>query len=126
VPDADFFGKPRFCSQCGRPVIVEGATFCKECGASLEAGGTFGREIRSRRTISFLLSVVPGLGHVYQGHLLRGIIWFFGVAMAYGAGPIGYLIHLICAVNAASYGSTGEPSWRRRRRRRSGRLSARF
>ena len=33
---------------------------------------------------------------------MRGVMWFFGVAIAYGAGPIGYLLHLICAASAAS------------------------
>lgn len=55
--------------------------------------------------VAFLLSVIPGLGHIYQGHPMRGVLWFFGVASAYGAGNIGYLLHLICAVSAASYGS---------------------
>ena len=78
-----------------------------------------------RATIAFLLSIIPGLGHIYQGHPARGVMWFFGVAMAYGAGPIGYLIHLICAISAASYGSTRYDDGRRRRRdRRMDRFSA--
>ena len=46
----------------------------------------------------------------------RGVMWFFGVAIAYGAGPIGYLLHLICAVSAASYGTIRYDERRRRRR----------
>ena len=105
--------------------MVEGAGFCKDCGASLDGSGIIPREIGMRPLFAFLLSVVPGLGHIYQGHAMRGIVWFFGVAMAYGAGPIGYLLHLICAVSAASYGSTRYDERRRgRRRRRIDRVSA--
>jgi hypothetical protein len=33
---------------------------------------------------------------------MRGILWFFGVSFAYGLGPpLGILIHIICAANAA-------------------------
>jgi len=78
-----------------------------------------------RPLIAFGLSIIPGLGHLYQGQLLRGVMWFFGVAIAYGAGPIGYLLHLICAVSAASYGSNRRDERRRRRHgRRIDRVSA--
>jgi hypothetical protein len=80
-----------------------------------------------RPVVAFLLSVIPGLGHFYQGHAMRGVVWFFGVAIAYGAGPIGYLLHLICAVSAATYGSNRHEERRRRRRsRRADRVSAHF
>lgn len=68
--------------------------------------------------IAFFLSIIPGLGHLYQGHAMRGVIWFFAVVVAYGAGPIGYLLHLICAASAASYGTTHYENRRRRRRAR--------
>ncbi len=85
------------------------------------------REIGMRPLIAFLLSVIPGLGHIYQGQAMRGVIWFFGVAIAYGAGPIGYLLHLICAVSAASYGSNRYNERRSRRRsRRIDRVSVHF
>ena len=32
---------------------------------------------------------------------MRGVMWFFVVVVAYGAGPLGYLLHLICAASAA-------------------------
>ncbi len=84
--------------------MVEGATFCKDCGAPLEATGPIARDLGMRPVIAFVLSVVPGLGHVYQRHPWRGIGWFFGVMIAYGASPpLGFLLHLICAANAAVY-----------------------
>ena len=79
-----------------------------------------------RPLFAFLLSIIPGLGHIYQGHVVRGIVWFFAVAIAHSAGPIGYLLHLICAVSAASYGSPRYDERRRRRRRRIDRVSANF
>ena len=125
VPDGDFFDRPRFCSRCGLPIIVEGASFCKSCGAALDGSGPIRRDLRMRPLIAFGLSIIPGLGHHYQGQLLRGVMWFFGVAIAYGAGPIGYLLHLICAVSAASYGSNRRDERRRRRHgRRIDRVSA--
>src|SRR5208283_939805 len=116
----------RFCSRCGLPVIVEGASFCKSCGSALGGRATSPpREIGIRPVFAFLLSIIPGLGHVYQGAPMRGLMWFFGVAIAYGAGPIGYLLHLICAASAASYGRHPHEERRRRRRgRRIDRVSA--
>jgi hypothetical protein len=123
VPDAGFFDRPRFCSRCGLAITVEAASFCKACGAALDGSGIIRREIGMRPLIAFALSIIPGLGHIYQGRALRGVMWFFGVAIAYGAGPIGYLLHLICAVSAASYGSNGSHRQdERRRRRRSRRI----
>jgi len=124
VPDAEFFDKPRFCSRCGLAIVVEGAEFCKECGAPLNAGI---RETGMRPVIAFLLSIIPGLGHIYQGRVRAGVAWFVGVAIAYGAGPIGFLLHLICAVNAASHGSNRYDERRRgRHRRRIDRAPAQF
>jgi len=80
------------------------------------------REQTLRPLLAFLLSIVPGLGHVYQGRVMRGVAWFFGVIIAYGAGPVGYLLHLICAVSAASYSNNRYHA--RRRRRGIDRLSA--
>ena len=118
MPDADFFDRPRFCSRCGLPVIVEDASFCKDCGAALDGSALARRENTMGPLIAFLLSIIPGLGHIYQGRAMRGVLWFFGVTAAYAAGPIGYLLHLICAVSAASYGSDRYQERRRRRRGR--------
>lgn len=80
-----------------------------------------------RPLIAFCLSIIPGLGHVYQGQPMRGVMWFFGVIVAYGTGPIGYLLHLICAASAASYGAHSRERRRRGRRgRRIDRASAHF
>jgi len=118
VLDADFDEGPRFCSRCGLPIVVDGAAFCKECGARIGRAEVSRADSGQRAITAFLLSIIPGLGHLYQGYPARGVAWFFGVIIAYGAGPIGYLIHLICAVSAASYGTNRYDGRRRRRRDR--------
>ena len=52
--------------------------------------------------LALVLSIVPGVGHIYRGKPFKGIMWFFFVSIAYGMGPpFGILIHIICAANAA-------------------------
>ncbi len=59
--------------------------------------------------LALVLSIVPGVGQIYRGKPMRGILWFFGVSLAYSAGPpFGILIHLICAANAAFSGALRE------------------
>lgn len=95
------FEQPRFCSRCGQPIVVAEASFCKSCGAPvtrfrLHGGSGF------NPMLALVLSIVPGVGHIYRGKPIRGILWFLGVSAAYTLGPpLGVLIHLICAANAA-------------------------
>ncbi len=104
--------------------MVEGAAFCKECGAPLEGTGLIRREVGIRPVIAFVLSVIPGLGHIYQGHPWRGIVWFFAIVIAYTASqPLGFLLHLVCAANAAVYDTIRAGRALRRGRRRSDRLT---
>jgi hypothetical protein len=101
--------KPRFCSRCGRPVVVADAVFCKECGAPLAPQAWIRRDITWRPTVAAALSLVPGLGHLYRGHPWKAIAWFVGVAMAYPlAYPLGFVLHLVCAGNAALSGAIQE------------------
>ncbi|MGH7987806.1 MAG: hypothetical protein ACREQX_16200 [Candidatus Binataceae bacterium] len=59
--------------------------------------------------MALLLSVIPGLGQMYKGHPWRALGWFFGVIISYGiAFPLGLIIHLICAGNAALAGAIRE------------------
>ncbi|HZZ06912.1 MAG TPA: hypothetical protein VFE43_00115 [Candidatus Binataceae bacterium] len=91
----------RFCSQCGRPVVVAEAMFCKECGARLGVSRWLG-ELNAPALVAFVLSLVPGLGHFYAGRIGRAIGWFFAVLFAYlASSSLGVLIHLVCAVSAA-------------------------
>jgi hypothetical protein len=93
--------RARFCSQCGQPVTVAEAVYCRQCGARLGASGWLG-DLGSPPVVACLLSLVPGLGHFYAGRTGRAIGWFFGTLWAYDITPsLGVLIHLVCAVSAA-------------------------
>jgi TM2 domain-containing membrane protein YozV len=108
VADADF-EKPRFCSRCGQPIVVAEASFCKSCGAPVTRFPLMRRDPGFNPILALVLSIVPGVGHIYRGKPFRGILWFFGVSIAYTMGPpLGILIHLVCAANAAFSGALRE------------------
>jgi hypothetical protein len=101
VADADF-EKPRFCSRCGQPLVVADASFCKSCGAPVTRFPLLRRRAGFSPILALVLSIVPGVGHIYRGKPFKGILWFFGVWLAYLSGPpLGILVHIICAANAA-------------------------
>src|SRR5579883_1271543 len=75
--------RPRFCSQCGSPVVVADAKFCKNCGAPLLL---IRDNISWRPMLAIFLSVIPGLGQLYKGQAARGLLWFIFVAVS-GAVP---------------------------------------
>ena len=52
---------------------------------------------------AFLLSVVPGMGHVYAGRTARGLAWLVAVVLAYNSlfPALGLLLHFVCAATAA-------------------------
>jgi TM2 domain-containing membrane protein YozV len=46
---------------------------------------------------------VPGLGQLYKGQILNGIVWFFMVGLGYVALILpGLVLHLLCIIGAAS------------------------
>jgi hypothetical protein len=114
VAEADF-ETPRFCARCGQPIVVDDARFCKSCGAPLTRYPLIRRDPGFSPVIALVLSIVPGVGHIYRGKLFKGVIWFFGVSFAYTAGGpgMGILIHFICAANAAFSGVIGEDAMAR-------------
>jgi TM2 domain-containing membrane protein YozV len=98
--------RPRFCAQCGAPVVVPDADFCKNCGAPLT---WLSRDISWRPALAMLLSVIPGLGQLYKGQPGRGLLWFiFVVVFLVYAPPVGILLWMICAGNAAIAGAALE------------------
>ncbi len=110
---------PRYCSQCGQAVTVAGAGFCKSCGAPLSNTRIFIRDPGFNPVLAFALSIVPGLGHVYKGRPGRGALWFIAVGAAYVTmGPLGPLLHFICAINAALQGALHDHVLGRRAPRR--------
>jgi hypothetical protein len=103
---------PRFCSNCGHPVVVGDARFCKDCGASLAGGLRFKQDLDWNPWIAMTLSLVPGLGQFYKGQRLYAGLWLIGVLIAYGAGLFGVLIHLVCIANAGVAGAIEFPQSR--------------
>jgi hypothetical protein len=66
--------------------------------------------IGAENRIAALLSIVPGLGHIYKGHLGAGLIWmFFGMPLAVWIGillglataGVGLLFPIACWVGLA-------------------------
>jgi TM2 domain-containing membrane protein YozV/ribosomal protein L37AE/L43A len=60
------------------------------------------RRKRFSRLVAFLLSVlIPGLGQIYTGRLLSGIIWFLLTAVGYVCFIVpGVVLHILCAISA--------------------------
>jgi hypothetical protein len=55
-----------------------------------------------------LSAVAPGLGQVYNGHLLAGAVWFLATAACYSAVLLpGFLVHAFCVWSAY----TGARDW---------------
>ena len=89
--------------------MVAEASFCKSCGAPVTRFPLLSRSSGFNPVLALVLSIVPGVGHIYRGRPFKGIMWFFFVSIAYGMGPpFGILIHLICAANAAFSGTLRE------------------
>ena len=85
------------------------ASFCKSCGAPITRFPLERRDAGYSPLLALVLSIVPGVGHIYRGKPGKGILWFFGVSFAYGLGPpLGILVHIICAANAAFSGTMQE------------------
>lgn len=104
---------PRFCSNCGHPVVVGDARFCKDCGAPLGGGLRFRHDLDWNPWLAMALSVVPGLGQFYKGQRLYAVLWFVFVSIAfYGAGPVGIVLYLICIANAGLAGAIELPRTR--------------
>ena len=68
------------------------------------------RLVSAENKIAALLSIVPGLGHIYKGHLAAGLIWmFFGMPFAIWIGilfglataGIGLLVPVACWIGLA-------------------------
>ena len=58
---------------------------------------------RWRPRTAFLLSLFPGLGHLYRGSARGGLVWIVITALAYIAWPpLGTACHVLCALHATA------------------------
>ena len=64
------------CGRCGTPLPGPSAT-CPRCGAAPSYGYAQRRAVRVRKnpTLAAMLAIVPGMGHVYLGHNLKGLFF---------------------------------------------------
>jgi hypothetical protein len=72
------------CPYCGA-TLSKGANTCTRCDWTREA--TTPGEPKASDAMAILLSIVPGLGHIYKGHRVMGAILLFlvtPVAVAFG------------------------------------------
>ena len=67
-------------------------------------------EIEAEKAIAALLSIIPGLGHIYKGHYAAGFLWMlFGMPMAIWVGLLlglatagfGLLVPIVCWIAVA-------------------------
>ncbi len=77
---------PNYCPNCGKPLESESSNFCSNCGTNLvpvsiekpkePVEEKF--ETRNPATAMICSFFVPGLGQVYNGDPIRGVMIFFG------------------------------------------------
>jgi TM2 domain-containing membrane protein YozV len=56
-----------------------------------------GAEGKASDLVALLLSIIPGLGHIYKGHKLAGFLWMAGAV------PVGIFV-LLAAIASAGFG----------------------
>ena len=64
------------CGRCGSSLPSPSAT-CPNCGAAPSWGSNTRRAARPRKnpTVAAALAIVPGMGHVYLGHNMKGLFF---------------------------------------------------
>jgi len=77
--------------------------------------------IRAENKIAALLTIVPGLGHVYKGHYATGFIWMFagmplaiwvGILLGLATAGFGLLFPIACWAGLA-FDAYNEPDLRK-------------
>ena len=87
------------CPQCGHEMRT-GAAVCERCGWERAADET--AEGKASDAFAVLLSVVPGLGHIYKGHTMMGLLLMFvatpmaiGLALLAATATAGFAVLLL-------------------------------
>lgn len=89
------------CPYCGH-TLPANAQACDQCDWTRSATETQQTETETAEgkgsdAMAVILSLIPGLGHMYKGHKLAGFFWMFGAI------PAGALV-LIAAFASAGFG----------------------
>ena len=82
------------CPLCGH-ILPKDAQSCDRCDWT--RSDTQIEEGKASDAIAVLLSVIPGLGHIYKGHKLAGLLWMAGAI------PVGIFV-LLAAFASAGFG----------------------
>ena len=84
------------CPLCGH-MLPKGAQSCDRCDW-VQQGKDEGAEGKASDAVAVLLSVIPGLGHIYKGHKLLGsLLIFVGT-------PVALLLAMLIATGTAGFG----------------------
>ena len=82
------------CPYCGH-LLPKDAGRCDRC--DWVRGATQTAEGKASDAVAVMFSIVPGLGHIYKGHILVGILWMIGAI------PVGIFV-LLAAFASAGWG----------------------
>jgi hypothetical protein len=83
------------CPYCGA-ILPKDAKACNRCDWTREA--TTPAEPKASDAMAILLSIIPGLGHIYKGHRVVGAVLLFLVT------PIAIAFGLLAAFASAGFG----------------------
>lgn len=67
------------CPYCGH-LLPKNAEHCTQC--DWHRAETQTAEGKASDAIAVILSIIPGLGHIYKGHKLAGFLWMAGAIPA--------------------------------------------
>ena len=84
------------CPLCGH-TLPKDAESCDRCDWTRH-NETVNAEPRASDAIAALLSFVPGLGHVYKGHKMIGLLFIFIVS------PLVFFFSFLAAIASAGFG----------------------
>jgi TM2 domain-containing membrane protein YozV len=83
------------CPYCGH-LLPKDAQSCDRCDWTRSAT-TETAEGKASDAVAVLLSIIPGLGHIYKGHRMAGFLWMAGAV------PAGIFVFL-AAIASAGFG----------------------
>ncbi|HET6408896.1 MAG TPA: hypothetical protein VFG14_13505 [Chthoniobacteraceae bacterium] len=73
----------RTCPLCGTTLDAQNPNECPKCDWTLGYRRRHPDRVgTSRDAIAVVLSIIPGLGHMYKGHLLKGALLLMGGILA--------------------------------------------
>src|SRR5215468_9780807 len=77
------------CPYCGH-LLAKDAGRCDHC--DWVRGATQTAEGKASDAVAVMFSIVPGLGHIYKGHIFAGLLWMIGAI------PVGIFVYLAAAM----------------------------